>query len=130
MTATINIKRIELSTPIVINRKKKKKKRKYSSGLKDIQLMERDITKVTHQAVRSLDDGLVAYQKARNKSAKKKRDGAIVDFVPNMGKGVSKTLRTASPIPYDLAKASSKTAWRITRYQIRFATQVADDVLR
>ncbi len=132
MTTTVNIKRIKLSAPIVIDRKKKKKKRKrrYSPGFKEIQLLERDLTKVTHQAVSSLDDGFDAYRQARDKSAGKKRDGAIVDFVPNVGQGVSETIRTASPIPYDVAKATSKTAWRITRYQIRFATQMADDILR
>jgi len=131
MSDSIKIKQTNLSPPIVINRKNKKKKnkRKYSPGLKDIQLLERDLTKVTHQAVRSLDDGLTAYQKARNKTAKKKRDGAIVEFVPNMGKGISKTMRVASPIPYTLAKASSKTTWRLTRYQLRFVTQIADDIL-
>ncbi len=120
---------IELSTPIVFDRKKKKKKSKYSPALKEIQILERELTKVSHQTLRSVEAGLVTYQQAQNKSAKKKRDGAVVDFVPNIGKGMSKTLRTASPIPYNVAKASTKTAWRITRYQIRFVTQIADDIL-
>ncbi len=122
---------IKLSTPIVIDRKKKKKKnkRKYSPGLKDIQIFERQLTKTSLKTLRSMKAGLVSYQQAQNRSAKKKRDGAVVDFVSNVGQGMSKTLRVASPIPYDIAKVSTKTAWRITRYQIRFASQIADDIL-
>ncbi len=123
---------IELSPPIVMERKaekKKKKKKKYSTELKTIQMVEKDFTKISLQTLEAFTAGLTGYEKARNKSAKKKRDGAVVDFVPNVGKGISKTMRKASPIPFKIAKTSSNTAWQITRYQINMVSQIADDML-
>ncbi len=121
-------KKKKMAAPIVIERKKKKRKKRYSQGFKDIQIMERRLTRASHRMAQSIDEGMDTYRKARNKSARKKRDGAIVDFVPNVAKGAGKTLRTASLVPYDLARASyPKIARRIVRGQIRFVSRLVKD---
>ena len=84
--------KIELATPIVLEKKKKRIKR-YSRGLEDIQIVERHMTRATRRAVRSIEKGLSTYQRSRNTSARKIRDGAIVDFVPNVAKGMGRTVR-------------------------------------
>ena len=118
-------KKQKVAAPIVIERKKKKRKKRYSKGFGDIQIMERHLTRASHRMVQAIEEGITTYRKARNKSARKKRDGAIVDFVPNVAKGTGKTLRTASLVPYDLVRASyPKTARRMLRGQIRFVSHL------
>ena len=107
--------------PLVITRKKKKKKkRKYSKGLKDVQRMERRATDASHRLARAVADGLSTYRKERNKSSRKKRDGAVVDFIPNAAEGLSKSMRVASRVPVDVAKAvNTKRVRRQMRAVVR-----------
>ncbi|MCP4540879.1 MAG: hypothetical protein GY832_27400 [Chloroflexi bacterium] len=121
--------KLKVDIPIVIERKKKKRKKKYSQGFEDIQIMERNLTRASHRTVQAIDKGMDTYRKARNKSARKKRDGAIVDLAPNIAKSAGKTLRTASVLPYDLIRASyPKTARRLVRGQIRFVSRLLRDI--
>jgi len=96
----------ERDGPIVLTLKKKKKsKRRYSKGLKEIQRMERHLTRSTHRMARATEKGISYYRKLNIKSARKKRDGVIRDFVPNSGLAMSRSMREASPIPFDIARA-------------------------
>lgn len=112
--------------PIVINTKKKKK-RKYSRGLKDIQVAGRRIAKISDDMARSTSKGIQAYRKASNKSAGKKRDGMLKDLGVNLGKAISKSLRASSDLPGDIAKAFDT---RGTRRQIRRQLRVAARINR
>jgi hypothetical protein len=84
---------------------KKKKKRKYSSGLKGLQGLERGLTK----SLGTVSDGLAkmyeVYNDRRDKSAGKKKDGALRDGLENWTKAMSKGMRIASNGPYDFVKA-------------------------
>ncbi len=111
--------------PIVI-KTRKKKKYKYSRGLKDLQKSSRGVSKVSSRLARSVVKGMDAYRKASDKSARKKRDGAIRDFGLNMAKGMSKSLRASSRVPYDLARAMDQRGSRRTvRRQVRAASRMA-----
>ena len=111
--------------PIVI-KTKKNKKYKYSRGLRDLQKSGRSVSKVSSRLARSVSKGMDAYRKASDKSARKKRDGAIRDFGLNMAKGVSKTLRESSRAPFDLARAmSQRGSRRLIRRQVRAASRMA-----
>ena len=111
--------------PIVI-KTKKKKKFKYSRGLKDLQKSSRSTAKISSRLARSVSKGMDEYRKASDKSARKKRDGAIRDFGVNMAKGFSKSLRESSRMPYDLARAmDQRGSRRIVRRQIRAASRMA-----
>jgi len=110
---------LDLSKPIVLKTKKQKKK-KYSSGLKDVQIVGRRMSKISSTLLSSVSEGIDAYRKASDKSARKKRDGALRDLNLNVAKGVSKALRESSDLPFDLAKSmSTRGSKRRVRRQIR-----------
>jgi hypothetical protein len=114
---------LELGKPIVIN-VKKKKKRRYSRGLKGMQVAGRRASRVSSRMVRAVSKGMGAYRKAADKSARRKRDGVIHDFGRNAAKGLSRSLRASSDLPLDLAQAlETGGSRRILRRQIRAAAR-------
>jgi hypothetical protein len=107
--------------PIVLTLKKKKKsKRQYSKDLEELQRMERHLTRSTHRMARATEKGISYYRTLNRKSARKKRDGVLRDFVPNTGLAMSRAMREASPIPFDIARAmNTKQNRRRLRRQLR-----------
>lgn len=114
-----------LHEPVVINLKqKKKRKRRYSKELEEIQQMERHLTRSTHRMAQAIEQGLAAYRKRSDRSARKKKDGAILNFIPDSAWAMSRALEEASPIPYDIARAmSTKRSRQRLRRQLRMATR-------
>ena len=113
----------DTSRPIVIN-VKKKKKRRYSRGLADLQRGTRGLGKISRRIARSMYEGADKFQKASDKSSRKKRDGALRDLGLNIGKALSKSLDTSSGIPRDIAKTlNTKSMKRSTRRQIRMISR-------
>lgn len=111
-------------SPIVINIKKKKKRR-YSRGLGDLQRTGRGMNKVSASMARALYDGADKFRKASDKSARKKRDGALRDLGLNIGKAMSKSLSASSPIPVDIAQTLNTSSMRrSTRRQIRVLSRL------
>lgn len=115
--------------PIVVDYSSRKKKRKesedavggepkpeYSSNLKDLQEVEGDLVSIARRASESVTKGLDTYDKARKKSARLKKDGAIEDFPHNATKAISAGLKEASEIPVDVVDA---VLTRNIRKQIR-----------
>ncbi len=113
------------SGPIILNLKKiRKSKRSYSKGLEEIQLMERHLTRASHRMARAIEKGISQYRGSSTKSAKKKRDGAIRDFIPNSGIAMTRALKEAYPIPSDIARAfNTKPMRRRIRRQLRGMTR-------
>ncbi len=110
--------------PIVL-KMGKKKKRKYSRGLGDLQRAGRGMSKVSMRLSRSMFKGANAFRKASDKSARKKRDGALRDFGLNMGKAASKSLRASSRVPRDLGKLfNMRSTRKIVRRQIRITSRM------
>ena len=112
--------------PIVLNLKKKKikTKKRYSKELEEVQRMERPLTRSTQRLIRSWDKGVRSYRKRSLTSAKKKRDGALQDFIPNSGWAMSQAMQEASALPYDLARAmNTKQARKRLRRQLRQASR-------
>jgi Family of unknown function (DUF6312) len=115
----------DLSKPIVIKTKKQKKK-KYSSGLKDVQVIGRRMSKISSDIAHSMSEGVDSYRKASDKSARKKRDGALRDINLNVAKAVSRALRESSDIPFDLAKSlTTRGSRRSARRQIRAISRIS-----
>jgi DNA topoisomerase VI subunit B len=114
--------------PIVLNyRSKKKKKRRYSKGLEDVQEVEAGLSRAVRKATRAIAEGTDTYDKARRKSARQKKDGAIRDFIPNLGEALSESLREASDIPADLADTlNTKSNRRRLRRRIRDVSDALD----
>jgi hypothetical protein len=93
---------------------KKKKKKKYSSRLQFPQEVEVGATRAADRLAGAVEDGLSKWRKTRNKSARKKRDGAIQDAIKNSGRAVSSFTKAASKIPEDLTSSWPK-ALRVFR---------------
>jgi hypothetical protein len=107
--------------PIVLDYKKwgkkgktkvKDRKPKFSKGLKDIQLLEGDSVHIAQTAAQALSKSINTYDQERQQSAKKKRDGAIEDFIHNSAKASSTYLKESSDMPVDLADALSRLSFR------------------
>jgi hypothetical protein len=115
---------LDLIQPNVINVKKKNKKRKYSRGLKEFQVSGRRVTRTTSRIMRAVTKGVDGFRKASDKSARRKRDGAVRDFGLNAAKGMSRSLRASSRIPLEMAKTlDTRTSRRFVRLQLRAASR-------
>jgi hypothetical protein len=98
-----------------------RKKRKTSRGLREAQKVERRATKAAHRLAEAVTAGLSTYRKDRDRSAEKKRDGALRDMPRNVAKAAGKTVRKASRVPSDLVRAvDGKTTRRLMRIGTRF----------
>ena len=107
--------------PIVLEYKKWKKQSKkqasetgprYTEALEDAQRMEGDAVQLAQTAARALSKSLDAYHDARQKSAKKKKDGAMEDFMHNTAKAASVYMKETSDIPVDLVDSLSRSTMR------------------
>ena len=99
---------------------KKKKKKKYSKGLKDFQRTEDRLSKATHRLSKAIEKGMDEYRDRRKNSVEDRRDGAIIDFVPNVARGFGRLLEESSMVPYDLSKiVSAKRRKRFTKMVTR-----------
>jgi hypothetical protein len=88
-----------------VNYKKgKRKKRRYSSGLKEVQKAELGFVKAAQRLSRAGERGLRTYRKRRDKSARKRKDGAIRDALENWSSGLGRALRVGSDAPSDFAR--------------------------
>ena len=102
-----------------------KKKRKYSKGLKELQQLERTVSKTSTRVARAVAKGMATYRKRSDKSSYKKRDGAIRDLAVNLAAGLGKTLRGLSDVPSDLAKGlDTKRARKRARRQVKLASRI------
>ncbi len=117
-TVSTNADLVVIERPIVYEktRNKKRGKRKYSKNLKDPQKLEVDATRSANRVARAVADGISEYRGERNKSARRKRDGAIKDVVRNIGRGLSEALDTGSRAPSDLTRRA--TTKRLSRLLI------------
>ena len=92
-------------------------------GLKDVQIMERRLSRASNRIADAAASGFSTYRKRRNRSARRKRDGAIRDLLPNSARGMGRSLRRMSLVPYDLARAvNTRTVRRMVRRRLRFTS--------
>ncbi len=130
MTQTI---RFELNPPIVIKRrtkKRRKKKRLRTPGLQETLDAERYLARAMHRTATSVDQGMAAYRKARKKSAKKKPERVIWDFIPNTMVGTAKMSRGLTRVPVDVVKAFySRRTRRMMRRSLQNGTRLVAETL-
>lgn len=87
-----------------------------SRGARRLTEIEKRVSKAMRRVTRALDRGVDTYIEHRDKSKETRKDGALVDFVENVSRGVSRTLAEASPLVHDVAEAMNT---RRMRSQIR-----------
>jgi hypothetical protein len=111
---------LSLRASSVIYKKRRKKKRRYSSGLKQLQQVERGAIKASGRLARAIDRGLRTYRNREDRSSRKRRDGAIRDGLKNWSRAVGRTLRVASRAPNDFTRRfNSKQFSRQVRDTLR-----------
>ncbi len=73
--------------------RKKKRRRKVSRELRDVEQVERHLSRAAQRTARAVAAGLDTYRRCRRRSAKRKRDGAFRDLPRNAAAGMAETLR-------------------------------------
>jgi hypothetical protein len=123
IVATEGKLRRPVDRPIVLEyRRKKRKKNGYSKEFRDVQRTEARLARASEKAARAVFKGAEEYNRARERSVSRKRDGAIKDFNRNLAEGLSESIQKASSIPVDLAEAmNTKSARRMLRDQLRMS---------
>ncbi len=115
-----------LAEPIVFERSKKsgsKKNRK--PRMKDADKTQRYLYKAARRTVGAAERGLSRYDKARRSSARRRRDGAIIEIVPNIAHGMAAGSKRLAPLPLDLARAG--LARQMTRRSVRASARMLNE---
>ncbi len=95
--------------PIVVKLKGKRKKRRRSSrGLKGVEKLNRGMSKASRRLSRAVAKGLDKYVSSSDKSAEKRRDGALIDMRRNMARAMGTTLSRSGKAFDDVAKSFSR----------------------
>lgn len=80
-----------------------KKKRKYSKGpLKVAQKTEVRVSKGLHRVARAVEESVGVWRERRDKSSRKKRDGAVRDALKNYGKALTRFQKVSAKLPEEL----------------------------
>lgn len=77
---------------------------RYSKRLRVGQKAERRMSKASRRMAEAVVAGIETWEKRRDKSAGKKKDGAVKDSLENYARAYSETLRKASRVPEDVVK--------------------------
>ncbi len=101
--------------------KKKKKKRGSSRSSRRLIDIENRASKALRRVSKAVDKGVKTYREQRDKSARKRRDGALVDSYQNAAVGIAEAVANSSPVLTDFAKALNT---RSRRKQIKRLVRV------
>jgi uncharacterized protein Yka (UPF0111/DUF47 family) len=108
------------SVEVEVETSSEPRRRKYSRGLKDTQVFERQIAKASRRVGNAVAQGFDTYLERRDRSALNKRDGALVDFAKNASKGLTEALRELSEVPDELGTAfDTKSTRRTIKFIVR-----------
>jgi hypothetical protein len=104
---------VVLGAPIVIKIGNKKKKKKGSSkAARRLESYEKHLSRSARRISRGVKNGVDTYIDNRNRSERKRRDGAIVDLCQNLAKGTARAISESSPILTDYARAMNTKQMR------------------
>ncbi len=106
----------DLPQAVHLIERKKKRRRTVSRELRDVETMERYLGRAAQRTARAVADGIDTYRRRRRRSARRKRDGALRDLPRNAAEGMAVTLRVASRVPIDLARAADTPTVRRALY--------------
>jgi len=105
------------STKIDSNSDKKGKRKRRSRGLRNLDTALNRLTRSGKKLAGAVDDGFKTYRDERKKSARKKKDGAILDLVNNVADGVAKAQEKSGGATKDLLTVfcTKRTKKRVRR---------------
>ena len=93
------------TTVYVVETRKRKKKRGSSKTSRRLEDIENRVSKSLRRVSKAVDRGVKTYRDKRDKSERRRRDGALVDIYENAAVGVSEAISNSSPVLTDIAKA-------------------------
>lgn len=107
--------------PLVFVRNRKKRGRKrYTRGTRDFQLLQRAVTRASLRLSKAGTIGLSGFERASRRSARRERDGAMVDAPGNLARAMEEGLREASRAPIELARGiNGRLLWAPARATAR-----------
>ena len=82
-----------------------KPRRKESKELKGLLKAERAASKAASKLSRAVARGVEEYRRRSEKSARKRKDGAVADLARNVASSVGEAVRGASEVPAQLTRA-------------------------
>jgi hypothetical protein len=95
----------QVESEVVGERKKKKKKKKFSSkSYKRIEKMDEGMSKAGRRVARAVARGVRNWEKHRDRSSRKKKNGAFVKVIENSAQAFGTFVREASNAPRDMTK--------------------------
>lgn len=99
------------------NTDKKGKRKRRSRGLRNLDTTLNRLTRSGKKLATAVDDGFKTYRDERKKSARKKKDGALLDLVNNVAEGVSKAQKKSGGATRDLLTmfSTKRTKKRVRR---------------
>lgn len=89
---------------MIVKEVKKKNKKRYSKGLKRYQKNREHMTRASYRIANAVAKGIDKYRDKQDKAARKKKDGALRERIPNLASGASKSVRLASRALKDVGK--------------------------
>ena len=93
------------TTVIIVEPRKRKKKRGSSKTSRRLEDIENRVSKSLRRVSKAVDRGVKTYRDKRDRSERRRRDGALVDSYENAAVGVSEAISNSSPVLTDIAKA-------------------------
>ena len=93
---------------VVEVRKQKKGKKKYARGLKRPAKLGESMTRASERVARAVASGLRLYRKRSDRSARRRRDGAVRDVVRNAARGISRVMARSAKAPLDVGKRAPR----------------------
>lgn len=118
---------ILFTRPIVLSkRKKKKRKKRYTKGFKDVQRLSHGVLESSEQLYQGGRKTVRTLRKRSDRSARKRRDGALKDLPDNLGRALQDGLEASARAPYELLRqVNSKRVWKQTRPLVQAAYGIA-----
>jgi hypothetical protein len=108
--------------PVYIDmRGKSGKKRRYSRDARDLQRAARPLNRGLERFTSAVAESATQWRKDWDRSAEKKRDGALKDAPENAARAIARVVRGTSWVPVDAAKALRQT--RLYRQLVRALTR-------
>lgn len=115
----------KMATPIILERSNKSGANKNEKRrLKDADRAERALFLAAERTVSAANKGLRRYDRSRQSSGRRERDGAIIDVLPNLGRGMVVGTKHLTPLPLDLMRTVPMQ--RMTRRSMRAMTWMLD----
>jgi hypothetical protein len=93
-----------VGTPVEL-RVRKGRKKGSSRTARRLEDIERDVSRALRRVSRAVKHGMDTYVEERDESARRRRDGALVDFYNNVAEGVSRAVAEAAPAIPDISYA-------------------------